>query len=64
MNAAEHRSEAARSSRWSCVTQVYRREGDEWKLVHRHGGPGPGGNPAVDHLRAEMRNRTGDDLPT
>ena len=46
------------------VTQVYRREDDEWKLVHRHGDPGPGGNPAVDHLRAEMRNRTGNDLPT
>jgi ketosteroid isomerase-like protein len=46
------------------VTQVYRREGGEWKLVHRHGDPGPGGNPAVEHLRAGMRNRTGDDLPT
>jgi ketosteroid isomerase-like protein len=46
------------------VTQVYRREDGEWKLVHRHGDPGHGGNPAVDHLRAEMRNRPGDDLPT
>ena len=45
------------------VTQVYRREDGEWKLVHRHGDPGHGGNPAVDHLRAEMRNRTGNDLP-
>ena len=46
------------------VTQVYRRESGEWKLVHRHGDPGPGGNPAVEHLRAEMRNRTGNALPT
>jgi len=46
------------------VTQVYRREDGQWKLVHRHGDPGHGGNPAVDHLRAEMRNRPGDDLPT
>jgi ketosteroid isomerase-like protein len=46
------------------VTQVYRREDDGWKLVHRHGDPGHGGNPAVEHLRAAMRNRTGDDLPT
>jgi ketosteroid isomerase-like protein len=44
------------------VTQVYRREDDEWKLVHRHGDPGHGGNPAVEHLRAEMRNRPGDDV--
>ena len=46
------------------VTQVYRREDDEWKLVHRHGDPGHGGNPAVEHLRTEMGNRPGDDLPT
>jgi ketosteroid isomerase-like protein len=46
------------------VTQVYRREDDKWKLVHRHGDPGHGGNPAVEHLRAEMRNRTKDDLPS
>ena len=46
------------------VTQVYRREDGEWKLVHRHGDPGHGGNPAVDHLRAELRNRSGDDVPT
>jgi ketosteroid isomerase-like protein len=46
------------------VTQVYRREDDERKLVHRHGDPGHGRNPAVDHLRAEMRIRSGDDLPT
>jgi ketosteroid isomerase-like protein len=46
------------------VTQIYRREDGEWKLVHRHGDPGPGSNWAVDHLRAEMHKRTGDDLPT
>jgi ketosteroid isomerase-like protein len=46
------------------VTQVYRREDDDWKLVHRHGDPGPGGNPAVDHLRAELRNRPGEEVPT
>ena len=46
------------------VTQVYRREDDEWKLVHRHGDPGHGRNPAVEHLRAEMRNRTAGDIPT
>jgi hypothetical protein len=33
--------------------QVYRREDDEWKLALRHGDPGRG-NPAVEHLRAEM----------
>jgi ketosteroid isomerase-like protein len=27
------------------VTQVYRREGGEWKVVHRHGDE----KPAVDH---------------
>jgi hypothetical protein len=36
----------------------------DWKLVHRHGDPGPGGNPAVDHLRAELRNRPGEEVPT
>jgi ketosteroid isomerase-like protein len=46
------------------VTQVYRREDGQWKLVHRHGDPGHGPSPAVDHLRAEMRNRPGDDVPT
>lgn len=39
-------------------TQVYRREDGQWKLVHRHGDPVPGGGPAVGHLRAVMRNRT------
>jgi hypothetical protein len=33
-------------------------------LVHRHGDPGHGRNPAVEHLRAELRNRTGEDVPT
>jgi ketosteroid isomerase-like protein len=40
------------------VTQVYRREDGEWKLVHRHGDPGRGDNPAVDRLRAVMRKRS------
>jgi ketosteroid isomerase-like protein len=48
------------------VTQVYRREDGEWKLVHRHGDPGPGDDPAVGHLRAAMRKRSaiGGDTPT
>jgi ketosteroid isomerase-like protein len=41
------------------VTQIYRREDGEWKLVHRHGDPGAGGDPGVDHLRAAMRDRAG-----
>ena len=44
------------------VTQIYRREDGEWKLVHRHGDPGPGGDTGVDHLRAAMRDRTGGDI--
>jgi ketosteroid isomerase-like protein len=48
------------------VTQVYRREDGEWKLVHRHGDPWPGDDPAVGHLRAAMRKRSaiGGDTPT
>jgi ketosteroid isomerase-like protein len=34
------------------VTHIYRREEGAWKLVHRHGDPGPGGNPAVDRVQA------------
>jgi ketosteroid isomerase-like protein len=34
------------------VTHIYRREDGAWKLVHRHGDPGPGGNPAVDRFQA------------
>jgi ketosteroid isomerase-like protein len=45
------------------VTQVYRREDDEWRLVHRHADPGPRGNPGVDHLRATMPGPVGDDAP-
>jgi ketosteroid isomerase-like protein len=37
------------------VTQVYRREDGDWKLVHRHADPGPGG--AAEHLRQAMRDR-------
>ena len=37
------------------VTQVYRREAGEWKLVHRHGDPGPEGESAVGKLRAVLR---------
>jgi ketosteroid isomerase-like protein len=36
------------------VTQVYRREQGEWKLVHRHGDPGPGAGSAVGDLRAAL----------
>jgi ketosteroid isomerase-like protein len=43
------------------VTQVYRREDGEWRLVHRHGDPGPGNNPGVDRLRTHMRNRIRDE---
>jgi ketosteroid isomerase-like protein len=34
------------------VTHIYRREEGAWKLVHRHGDPGPGGNPAVGRFQA------------
>jgi ketosteroid isomerase-like protein len=40
------------------VTQVYRREDVDWKLVHRHADPGPGDDLAVNHLRAAMRKRS------
>ena len=38
------------------VTQVYRREDGDWKLVHRHADPGPG-SAGADRLREEMRRR-------
>jgi ketosteroid isomerase-like protein len=37
------------------VTQVYRREHGEWKLVHRHADPGLGSGGS-EHLRQQMRN--------
>jgi len=36
------------------VTQVYRREAGEWRLVHRHADPGPGGDAGVQVLRRAM----------
>jgi ketosteroid isomerase-like protein len=43
------------------VTQIYRREDGRWKLVHRHGDPGPGGDAGVDHLRVAMRDKAASD---
>jgi ketosteroid isomerase-like protein len=37
------------------VTQVYRREDGEWRLVHRHADPGPDGG--AEPLRRAMRSR-------
>ena len=38
------------------VTQVYRREDGEWKLVHRQADPGPG-SAGAERLREAMRHR-------
>jgi ketosteroid isomerase-like protein len=43
------------------VTQVYRREGGEWRLVHRHADPGPGESAGVEHLRTTMQSPRGED---
>jgi ketosteroid isomerase-like protein len=41
------------------VTQVYRQERGQWKLVHRHADPGPGNSAGADRLRRAMRDRQG-----
>jgi ketosteroid isomerase-like protein len=41
------------------ITQVYRRESGEWRLVHRHADPGPGSSAGVDVLRQAMRDQSG-----
>jgi ketosteroid isomerase-like protein len=38
------------------ITQVYRRESGEWRLVHRHADPGPSSSAGVDLLRQAMRD--------
>jgi ketosteroid isomerase-like protein len=43
------------------VTQVYRREAGEWRLVHRHADPGPGGSTGAAELRRAMRERLHED---
>ena len=43
------------------VTQVYRREDGEWRLVHRHADPGPGGSAGVERLRRTMQLQGGGD---
>lgn len=39
------------------ITQVYRREASEWRLVHRHADPGPSSSAGVDFLRQAMRDQ-------
>jgi ketosteroid isomerase-like protein len=41
------------------VTQVYRRESGDWKLVHRHADPAPGSSAGTDHLWHAMGDHAG-----